>query len=498
LDRSIENYRVMPVLPRIIVRLIRLHWLLAVLLVAFAGLLTWQLFLPGFIGLADGGDFARVTGWLCLAPRGQPTPFTYFQPEYVWASHNFWDSPYRSSEIVLGWLAIHIAGATHEGAGFDIRWLAALHVTLCLAGFAALLASLRNRPKPVQVVVGAVPLLLLTDVCYAAFLNSFFMDTVAFCSLLLMTGTAVWISAEKEPTKGQLALFFVAGLLFVTSKTQHAIWSFFPALFLITACFRTARRGRRVAAIFMAALAFCSGVYMERTADRAYKGQALFNVLFYRIGSQGTAAMPDLVGLGVLPDEVRYLGFHSYLPGSPMVSAEFAQQFYERTGFAKLLGWYLRHPVKTFYLVRYGLLWDADIMRPNNIGNYRADAGYGPNARTQRFGLWSHIRSTLFHRAPWYLPLWYAVFLAGCASTLLRPRSPVLTRMAWLALGIALLGGGEFLVATLADCLDMARHLLLFHACTDLTVCFAVAWCAERASFAEDKQKIAFGSRAAA
>jgi hypothetical protein len=222
---------------------------------------------------------------------------------------------------------------------------------------------------------------------------------------------------------------------------------------------------------------------MERTADRAYKGQALFNLLFYRIGSQGAAAMPDLLKLGVLPEEERYLGTHSYVPGSPMASPQFAEQFYERTGFTRLLGWYLRHPVKTFRMVRDRLLWEAEIMRANNLGNYRIDSGHSPHARTHRFGLWSDMRSALFHRAPWYLPLWYALFVAGCLTAILQRRSPVFTRIAWLALGIGLLGAGEFLAASLADCLDMARHLFLFHACTDLTVCFAVAWGVERASF---------------
>jgi hypothetical protein len=470
-----------------IVRLIRRFWLLALLLTAFSGLLVWQLFLPGFIGIADSGDFARVAGWLCLAPSGHRTPFTFFQPDYVWAAHNFWDSPYHSSETVLGWLAIRLAGATFEGAHFDIRWLATLHVTLCVAGFVALLTTLRNQPKRVQGLVAAVPLLLFTDVCYTALLNSFYMDAVAFCSLLLMAGTAVWISAESQPAIGQLTFFFVAGLLFATSKTQHAIWSVFPTLFLIASALRSNRRSLRMVALVMAAIVFGGGVYLERVADRAYKGQALFNVLFYRISSQGPAAMPDLVRLGVLPDEVRYLGTHSYVPASPMASPQFAEQFYERTGFARLLGWYQHHPVQTFYMVRSGLLWEAEIMRPNNLGNYRIDSGYGPNARTHRFGVWSDMRSALFHRAPWYLPLWYALFVAGCAATILRRRSAVSTRMAWLGLGIAFLGAGEFVVGCLADCLDLARHLFVFHVCTDLTVCFAVAWCVERVGFGERK-----------
>jgi hypothetical protein len=469
-------------------RLIRRYWLSAVLFTGFGGLLAWQLFLPGFIGIADTGDSAKVAGRLCLAPSGTPITFTFFQPDYTWSTRHFWRSPYRSSETALGWLAIQIAGATHEGARFDIRWLAALHVTLCLTGFAALLAALRKRPKGVQAVIAATPILLLTDVCYTAVLNSFYMDAVAFCSLLLMVGAAVWISVGKETRMGQLALFFGAALLFVTSKTQHAIWSFLPALFLAASCLRTKLRSRRLAAFGMAAVVFASGVYMEHTADRGYKGQALFNVLFNRIGSEGPAAMPDLLKLGVRPDEARYLGSHSYAPGSPMGSTQFAEQFYDRTGFMRLLGWYVHHPAKSYRMVRNRLLWEAEIMRANNLGNYRIEAGHEPGARTHRFGLWSDMRSALFHRAPWYLPVWYGLFVAGCVTAILRRRSLISTRIAWLALGIALLGAVEFLASSLADTLDMARHLFLFHACTDLTVCFAVAWCVNGLSFGDGRR----------
>ena len=32
-----------------------------------AGILAWKLLLPGFIGMADNGDFGKVAGPLCLA-----------------------------------------------------------------------------------------------------------------------------------------------------------------------------------------------------------------------------------------------------------------------------------------------------------------------------------------------------------------------------------------------------------------------------------------------
>jgi hypothetical protein len=87
--------------------------------------------------------------------------------------------------------------------------------------------------------------------------------------------------------------------------------------------------------------------------------------------------MPDLMKLGVGPDEARYLGTHSYAPGSPMGDPQFAEEFYERTGFTRLLGWYLHHPAKTFRMVSDRLLWEAEIMRANNLGNYRVEAGQG-------------------------------------------------------------------------------------------------------------------------
>src|SRR5262249_51618002 len=64
-----------------IMQLMGRYWLSTVMLTAFGGLLACQLFLPGFIGIADTGDFAKVTGWLCLAPRGGQSAFTFFQSD---------------------------------------------------------------------------------------------------------------------------------------------------------------------------------------------------------------------------------------------------------------------------------------------------------------------------------------------------------------------------------------------------------------------------------
>ena len=49
-----------------------LDWHEILMLAVCIVVLAWQLFLPGFIGLADNRDFAKVAGRLCLGLTGWP------------------------------------------------------------------------------------------------------------------------------------------------------------------------------------------------------------------------------------------------------------------------------------------------------------------------------------------------------------------------------------------------------------------------------------------
>jgi hypothetical protein len=438
-----------------------------------AGCLAAQVLLPGFIGIANNGDFGKVYAWLCLTPRGVETNFIHFQPDYIWSARNYWNSPYHTSESALAWLATRIAGATHEGAAFDIRWLGALHAALCLAAFGVLLTCVRGMPWRVQMASAIVPLVIFTDVCYTAYLNSFYMDATALGALLLMVASGISLQAcpseRSSDASAPLCGFTLAALLFVTSKAQHAIWMLLPAALLIAsktglpACPRS-----RILPWSAAALVLLAGAGILSSTDASYRGQAMFNVLFFRLGP----ADADLPSLGVKPDELRYRGMHAYMPGAPAADRAWAEEFGRRTGFARLLRWYALHPRSTFGFLTETLQEGAPEMRPVNLGNYRAEDGRPPGAKTERFAIWSTWRSALLRRWPWHIVVWYVVFLAGCLTS----RAPA----KWVAMGVAALGAGEFAAAALLDSLDAGRHLFVFHAATDLTFCFAAAWLAQK------------------
>jgi hypothetical protein len=437
-----------------------------------AACLAWQAFIPPFIGIANNGDFGKVAGHLSLGPvDGGASNFIYFQPDWVHAKRNEWHSPYVSSEMALTWTALHLSGATGEGAHFDIRWLGAVHAALFLLAFALVL---RWHP-----LVAIAAMIAFTDVCYVAYLNSFYMDTAALCGLLLLVGVACWIAATDEPSPAQIVACALAALLYVTSKTQHALWCLLPTAFLAATAWRCRRGLARGLAFGSAAAVFLAGGLLLATSDRTNPAQAIFNKLFFQLGT-APGGSATLLELGVQPAELRYIGTHSYVPNSPAGDRVWVEAFARRTGYARLAGWYLRHPGRALAVLWGTLAKDGPEMRQNNLSDFRRQDGHRPGELTTRFALWSDLRGQLTWRWPWLMVLWYAAFIAGSILVVRAPRFAAEARMAWIGLGIALLGVGQFSVAALADCLETGRHLFLFNVSTDLMFCFAVAFLVSR------------------
>jgi hypothetical protein len=188
--------------------------------------------------------------------------------------------------------------------------------------------------------VGRVPLVVFTDVCYTAYLNSFYMDAAALGGLLLMAAAAVWMTAGTPPQGRAAGVFTLAALLFVTSKAQHAVWMGLPAALLIAWGVQWNRGGgarrrgvRRVGA--------AGGRRHAGSTDASYRGQAMFNVCFSGWDRRARICVP----LGVAPEELRYprhARLHAGLAGGRSRSGP--RSLAGGPGFARLLGWYARHP----------------------------------------------------------------------------------------------------------------------------------------------------------
>jgi hypothetical protein len=439
-------------------------WHEPALLVICAAILIAQLFLSPFIGLADNGDFAKIAGRLSLGPRDGPANFIYFVADYVRSPSYYWKSETLSTELPLAWLATLPA----KQDNFDIRRLGAIHCVLLLGAFYVLARSLRPLPIAPRLVIGAVAIFIFTDVNYAAYFNSFYTDAVALLALLLMTALAVHI-AVTGMRNGNAILFCLAAVLFIGSKPPHAIWGFLPAGFI-------ALVGRR-RAIPLACVLLAASAVMLWFSPRGYTAEPLFTLVFSKLARQGPAPQEVLAELGLPQEDLAFIGMHAFMAQAPVLDPKWRAEFTRQTSYSAVLQWYLRHPAPTLKILDETLMVEAPQMRARNLSNYRRQDGHPPGARTDRFALWSDFRSALLRKWPHHMLAWYLLVIGGSIWIVVARRSAVQVRLGWITLGIAALGIGEFCVAGLADAAETYRHLFIFHACTDLTVCLAIAEC---------------------
>jgi hypothetical protein len=278
-----------------------------------------------------------------------------------------------------------------------------------------------------------------------------------------MVPLALSVASRQPARTAAVWLLTAAAILFITAKTQHALWGIFPAVLL-------AWRRRFVPA----ALLLIAEVCIIVTVSPLYSVQGLFNVIFSKLAPQAPAPQQALRELGLGEDTFRYIGTNCYSPGSPFNTAEAMLAFNRRTSFGMVAHYWLRHPAEAFKAARGDLVNRAHDLRPPNLSNFRRQDGHPPFALTTRFASWSNLRSKMLRRWPVHIVAWYLLVI-GVATGILFSRRP-LPGPAVICLGIAAMGVLEFLLAALFDAVENERHLFLFHFMTDITICFAAAW----------------------
>ena len=451
------------------------------LLLLCAGILAWQLFLPGFIGMANNGDFGKVAGTLSIGGADQGAAnFVFFQPQYVRGPEHYYIPKPPSSEIALAWLASTVQKAVGDAARFDIRWLGAVHALIFLGFYYTVLVVLRPYGTAWRLALSLAALWIFADVGTLAYFNSFYMDVAAMLGALAASMVAVRLISTGEMRPGAVGLFGAAALLYVTSKGQHGVLGFVPALGALA--FAVAARGMRtrVLACAVAAVVMAGSVWTLDAMPDWYRGQSRFDLIFFYITKNSPTPAQDLRELGLGDSDLRYVGTDAFMAGSPMAERDFVVGFCERCTYARVLAFYGRHPG-----VAAGKLWSdlrelAPQRRPVNLSNFQRAQGMPAGARTERLGSWSRLRSALFRWWPAHMVVWYGIALVGFPLLAMRSGPGFRRSLAWVICAIAVAGAAEFGVASLADAVETDRHLLLFHLLTDVTMFLALVWAAPR------------------
>lgn len=438
-------------------------WPNALLITVCAGLLLSILFVPPLIGLANDGDFGRMLGKLSLAADTRQN-LTYFVSQYQHGPWR-WNSHLPMSGVWVARAAVGISHLAGTGPDFDIRFLAALYCVLLLVVLYGLLRLVQSCPLFVRLALGALVIWIFTDVAYSAYFNSFYAEPMALLSLLLMLISALHIVAERQMRWFVWGGFTLGALFFVTSKTQYATAGIFPILFVLLAPISLPTLSRRLLRGGLCVLIVIATVGELRATAPWYKGVATFDIVFFNIPKSSPNGQQELKELGLDPSYIKYMGVNPW-PLGPIWMA----QFYTRVGPWKIFKFYLAHPSRTLAILDGDLRTSA--AHPRTLPNYRRVDGFPPATMTHHFCSWSDLRSRLFVLWPYHILFWFGIVVAGASWIAVRRRGSFSSRAAAVCLGVVFMAVLEFLVASLGDGNDTARHLLMFHALTDVTVCF--------------------------
>lgn len=434
-----------------------------------AAIITYQLFIPPIVGLADDGDFWKIMGQVGLRyPTGdvQTRAYGHLTVEYD-ITQPLWASGYLTSEIPF------VAGARFiEKSGLrrrvlDIRTLGILHSLVFCAGVALVLIAGRTWRCPARIAYTFLVVFFFTDVGYVAYFNSLYSATASYLFLLLLAGMVLCLAGGRRLPVLMVA-FWAAALGLVTSKPQEAALA--PLLGLLGYVMTCLGRGpgRPKSAIVLAiALCAAGALYYSRIPEYL-KAEALYNDVFFELLLRSPDPTADLKELGLPDDWIRYSGTHAYLPGVPLTDPVFRRDFARLVGYPKILGFYLRHPSRLGLLLKLSSQ-GAFRLRQSYLGNFPVRAGKEPRALSRAFGVWSAAKERLGPSGPWLLPF---LWVANLVGSFIFFRSSKDAEKRCLAVAVAVLVASsvvEFLVCSLADALaDVARHLHSFNAMTDL------------------------------
>jgi len=417
--------------------------------------------IPPVVGLGNNGDFGKVSGYFSIGyPAEQEARYApvKFHFDRVYRYH----SGFRSSEMILAAAAVGLSSIVAKSNDFDIRWIGAVHGALFLCAIYLLLPVLVHffglRARMCMLLAIA---LILGDVMYISFFNSFYMDGAALVFAAL--AAVFFLRGVLWRRPADLIGLAVCGVLLAGSKPQHAFLTIPIVVLLITA--RKHFLAPAITWVAVVATILAAG-WTSTSMPRDYARNAWYDVIFLGLLPYSPAPADDLAELGLDRAYVSYSRTSAFYPTSGFSDAGFTKEFMSRVGPAELLRFYARHPVRTFELL-VRAFDDAGNTRPN-LGNFDPGAGYPPFAQSHAFALWSGLRESLFANHGLRYLLITVVLLA-----ILLARAGSRWRIAAVCLTIAVLL--EAGVAGLGDAAEAPRHFTLFAELQDIGVLTLVA-----------------------
>ncbi len=435
-----------------------------ILFIALAAIVSFQLFVPPIVGIADNHDYGRIMGRLGLTPQVSTQEDRYFG----WLVRRYDLDPQKvypygpsSTQTLLVRLAVLGNRLATRRPVVDIRAAGAVNAILYLCGLALIIAAARGLPLAPCLLLLALLLIVGTDVAYISFFNSFYSEPAALIGFVGCIGFGLF--APRRPAIAVPGLL-VCSLLLVLAKPQYALLSLPLAVVIIVVGRQTGRALDFGTASAGAVILVGASLVYTATVPVTLKKVYLYDVVFYEILPHSPKPEQDLAELGLDRSLLGYSGTIAYQRNA-LRNPELDRAFYPHIRLSAIARFYARHPLRLWRLLERSSR-SAFRMRPENLGNFEKSTGLPAGSRSRALFLWSGFK------ARWPAPSLELLILffagsAAVAAVVWRVFAPVPSLVALWGAVLVICAEQFFLCGSGEGDFELVRHLYLFYASFD-------------------------------
>ena len=452
----------------------------------------WVLLAGDGVGLSNNGDFSRVMGASSLSYGERIPSHTYADAYAIDLSHGSWSANlssilfgtaglrrYPSLHVPFVRLSVAVNLAVNKVMGWEmsiyhIQVLGCMYALLYAAAIGLLCYQIRLRRLWADALVKCAALVVLCDVGYVAYFNSFYGEALEHIMLVFCTALLLRALGRLRPTVWDGAWCAPSAVGYGWAKFFNIPLAILLAVVMSLAVYLRGGEKRRVLAMGGGAAAVLLAVWAMVPSWMDIETN--YNAVFFGVvrGQNEVTARRYMADLGLPAELSDYRDTNYYMDGLlPELEERGLREAAESVGKGDLLRFYLTHPGRLWEQAQITAL-HCGMVRPWYLANY--GAGYPPMSYTGRMSLWSGFRDWLALDTVWGNFAAIAAFMVLAVLAWGRRTRPL-----WLALPLlALLGGLAYaylLPVMLNGEGDFAKHMFAYIEIADLLLlaCLALA-----------------------
>lgn len=366
---------------------------------------------------------------------------------------------------------------------FNIKVLGLLYAIVYAFGLYLFLTNIKIKSKVLNIFFVLLSIVMLCDMGYIIYFNSFFGEAPILAALMAATGSYLAFINSNSKTNSVLTgiLFFISSIMLVGAKVANTPIGILIGLFSLTLLIIKKDKANRSVIMSGSMIIICFSIFYYLNAPDWMNQVNNYQSIFYGITKDSPDPRGDLEKLNIPLKYLSLTNTHGFLDHGDIdiYSQEFQKEVYDKSSFVDVTKFYLTNPRRLIQK----LVLSADnsvILRPSYLGNYSKDYMNERLSFTDRFSSWSNVRKqTLgyaFYIIAVYSVLYFAINIFELVNNYKQKKQRE-TVFSYAGLLLFLTAMSQFVMPIIGNGeADLQKHMLLFNICFDLMLLAGIHW----------------------